>query len=161
DLAGYYGLCSAVDENVGRLLRALEESSLAEDTIVVFSSDHGQAFGSQGAEGIDFPYEETTRIPLLIRYPRRIRAASTIGGPVSNVDYAPTLLSLCGVEAQKGMQGVNLAGRLTGGRGPSPGAIYAEGAIGQADEWRMILRGRHKLVADSSLRPVHLYDLGN
>lgn len=131
NLAGYYGLCSAVDENVGRLLRELEDRGLADDTIVVFTSDHGQMLGSQGLDEIDLPYEESSRIPLLIRYPRRIRAGITIDTLMSNVDYAPTLLSLCGVEAHKRMQGVNLAGLLTLGKGPSPESIYAEGGLGQ------------------------------
>lgn len=159
NLAGYYGLCSAVDENVGRLLGELEELGLASDTIVVFTSDHGHMLGSQGLDEIDLPYEESSGIPLLIRYPGRILAGTTIDRLISNVDYAPTLLSLCGVEAQKGMQGVNLASLLTRGRGPSPESIYAEGGLGQPHEWRMIVRGRYKLVVDSALRPTHLYNL--
>ena len=159
DLAGYYGLCSAVDENLGRLLKELDDRGLADDTIVVFTSDHGHMLGSQGLDAIDLPYEESSRIPLLIRYPRRIRAGTTMDTLISNVDYAPTLLTLCGVEAQKGMQGVNLASLLTAGRGPSPESIYAEGGLGQPHEWRMIVRGRYKLVVDSALRPTHLYNL--
>ena len=159
NLAGYYGLCSAVDENVGRLLRELDERGLASDTIVVFTSDHGHMLGSQGLDEIDLPYEESSGIPLLIRYPGRIRAGTTIDRLISNVDYAPTLLSLCGIEPQKGMQGVNLANLLTRGRGPSPESIYAEGGLGQPHEWRMIVRGRYKLVVDSALRPTHLYNL--
>jgi arylsulfatase A-like enzyme len=82
-----------------------------------------------------------------------------IDTPISNVDYAPTLLSLCGVKVQGGVQGVNLASMLTRGRGPSPESIYAEGGIGQSHEWRMVVRGGQKLVVDSSLRPTHLYNL--
>jgi len=158
DLAGYYGLCSAVDENVGRLLKALEDQGLAEDTIVVFTSDHGHMLWSQGVDQIDLPYEEASRIPLLIRDPRRIRAG-TIDTLISNVDFAPTLLALCGLEPPKGMQGVNLAKLLTSNTGVSPESIYAEGGLGQPHEWRMIVRGRYKLVVDSALRPTHLYDL--
>jgi arylsulfatase A-like enzyme len=159
NLAGYYGLCSAVDENVGRLLRELDDRGLAGDTIVVFTSDHGHMLGSQGLDEIDRPYEESSRIPLLLRYPRRIRAGTTIDTLISNVDYAPTLLSLCGVAAPKEMQGVNLASLLTRRRGSSPESIYAEGGFGQSHEWRMIVRGSYKLVVDSALRPTHLYNL--
>jgi len=114
---------------------------------------------SQGVDEIDLPYEECSRIPLLIRYPRRIRARATNDTLISNIDYAPTLLTLCGVELPKGMQGVNLAGLLTSDRGPSPESIYAEGGLGQPHEWRMIVRGRDKLVVGPALRPTHLYDL--
>jgi arylsulfatase A-like enzyme len=159
DLAGYYGLCSAVDENVGRLLRELDERGLAEDTIVVFTSDHGQMLGSQGLDGIDLPYEEASRVPLLIRYPRRIRAGTVVDALVSNVDYAQTLLSLCGMTAPAGMQGVNLAGLLTRSARAPRDSVYAEGQIGQAGEWRMVVRGDYKLVVDRALRPTHLYQL--
>ncbi|MCU1239041.1 MAG: hypothetical protein JWP63_7008 [Candidatus Solibacter sp.] len=159
ELAGYYGLCSAVDENVGRLLKELEDRGLAENTIVVFSSDHGETLGSQGVDEIDRPYEESSRIPLLVRYPRRIRAGTTIDALMSNVDYAPTLLSLCGATAPKGMQGANHASLLTRGRGPSPGSIFAEGGLGQSHEWRMTVRGSYKLIVDSAWRPTHLYNL--
>jgi arylsulfatase A-like enzyme len=160
NLAGYYGLCSAVDENIGRLLRELDDRGLADDTIVVFTSDHGHMLYSQGLDEIDLPYEESSGIPLLIRYPRRVRAGIAMDTLVSNVDYAPTLLSLCWLKAPQGMQGVNLASLLTHGRGPSPQSIYAEGGLGQPHEWRMVVRGRYKLVGDSALRPTHLYNLG-
>ena len=99
-------------------------------------------------------------IPLLIRYPRRIRAGTRTDALISNVDYAPTLLSLCGVKAQRTMQGVDLAGLLTRAKGSSPESIYAEGGLGQPHEWRMVVRGRSKLVVNSALRPTHLYHLG-
>lgn len=158
-LAGYYGLCSAVDDNVGRLLRELDDRGLARDTIVVFSSDHGETLGSQGVDEIDRPFEESSAIPLLIRYPRRIRAGTRTGALISNVDYAPTLLSLCGIKAQRPMQGVDLAGLLTRSKGPSPESIFAEGSLGQPDEWRMVVQKRSKLVVNSQLRPTHLYNL--
>src|SRR5258708_11566977 len=63
DLAGYYGLCSAVDENIGRLLRELDDRGMAEDTIVVFTADHGETLGSQGVDAIDVPSEGGGRIP--------------------------------------------------------------------------------------------------
>jgi len=71
------------------------------------------------------------------------------------------LLTLCGVEVPKGMQGVNLARLLTAGKGPSPDSIYGEGGLGQPHAWRMIVRGRYKLVVDSALQPTHLYDLSH
>jgi arylsulfatase A-like enzyme len=158
DLAGYYGLCSAVDGNVGRLLKELDDRSLARDTVVVFSSDHGETLGSHGLDEIDQPYEEATRIPLLIRYPRRIRPGA-IDALISNVDYAPTLLSLCGVQPPAAMQGRNLTPLLTRRAGRSQPAVYAEGAVEQSNQWRMVVSGNIKLVADANLRPTQLYDL--
>ncbi len=79
---------------------------------------------------------------------------------VSNVDYAPTLLTMCGVEPPAGMQGANLAGWLTGNKGSRPDSIYAEGSLGVPEEWRLVVRGVDKLVVDSSLRATHPYNLG-
>jgi len=157
-LAGYYGLCSAVDECVGRLLATLDDRRLVDDTIVVFTGDHGESLGSHGVEEIDLPYEEVSRIPFLMRYPRRIRASTTIDTPVSNVDFAPTLLALCGVSPPKGMQGENLTGVLTQGRRPAR-VIYCEGGVYQPQPWRMAVRGNYKLVTDAALSPTQFYDL--
>src|SRR5712692_10563413 len=86
--------------------------------------------GSHGLHGIDLPYEESSRIPLLIRYPRRATAEIENDALVSNVDYAPTLLSLCGVQPLAEMQGRNLAGVLTGGEGaPATGSRATVGAF--------------------------------
>lgn len=158
--AGYYGLCTAVDENLGRLLAELDRREMTEDTIVVFTSDHGYMLGSHGLDGIDLPYEEASKIPLIIRFPRRLKARTEHDALISNVDYAPALLSLCGVEPPAGMQGVDLSGWLTSGRGSRPRSIYAEGGLGSADEWRMVVRGLDKLVVDFKLNPTRLYNLG-
>jgi len=159
NLAGYYGLCSAVDECVGRLLAALDERDLARDTIVMFTSDHGESLGSHGVDEIDSPYEEVSRIPLLMRFPGRIRAGTTIDAPVSNVDFAPTLLALCEARAPGGMQGANLSDLLTRSRRPSSGAIYSDGGTYHPDPWRMVVRDHYKLVTDGAVTPTQLYNL--
>jgi arylsulfatase A-like enzyme len=160
NLAGYYGLCSAVDENLGRLLAELHTQGIAEDTIVVFTADHGYTLGSHGLDEIDRPYEEAAKIPLVIRYPRRVKKRTEHDALISNVDYAPTLLSLCGTRPIEGMQGRDLSGWLTSGSGWNQQPIYAQGSLGTPEEWRMVVRGRDKLVVDYTLKPAHLYDLG-
>lgn len=158
--AGYYGLCTAVDENLGRLLAELDAQGITEQSIVVFTSDHGYTMGSHGLDAIDVPYEEGSGIPLVIRFPHRLKARTEPSALVSNVDYAPTLLSLCGVEPPAGMQGADHSGWLTGGRGSQPASIYAEGELGTPAEWRMVVSRLDKLVVDFKLTPTHLYDLG-
>ncbi|MBZ0286819.1 MAG: sulfatase, partial [Anaerolineae bacterium] len=70
-LAGYYAHCSAIDHSVGEIVRTLEETGLADDTILVFASDHGDMLGSQGNERKQRPWDESIRVPFLVRYPRR------------------------------------------------------------------------------------------
>ena len=158
--AGYYGLCTAVDENVGRLLAEIDRRGLREDTLVVFTADHGYTLGSHGLDVIDAPFEEASRIPLLMRYPRRLQGGREVDALVSNVDYAPTLLSFCGVEPPSEMQGVNLAEWILNSEGHRPESIYAEGGLGSPEEWRMLVRGLDKLVVDKELKVTHLYNLG-
>ena len=65
----YYGMIEKIDDEFGRLVKALDEAGAAKDTIVIFSSDHGDMIGSQGYKAKRWPYEESARIPFLIRYP--------------------------------------------------------------------------------------------
>ena len=79
-LSNYYGMVSNLDACVGRLLDELERLGLADDTILVFTSDHGDMVGSQGLKAKRWPYEESARVPFLIRYPRAIPAAAVVAG---------------------------------------------------------------------------------
>jgi arylsulfatase A-like enzyme len=158
--AGYYGLCSALDANIGRLLDTLEKNGLAGDTIVVFTADHGDMLGSQGLEDDNHPYEESARVPLLIRYPRRLAAGERSDLLISNVDLMPTLLSLCGVQIPEAVQGRDLSGLMTRQADSRPESVFVEGRLGTAEEWRMLVRGLDKLVVNAQLEITHLYNLG-
>ena len=98
-LPDYYGMIESLDDEFGRILEAVEKAGVADDTIVVFSSDHGDMIGSQGLKAKRWPYEESARIPLLIRYPRSIKPGTVIADPIGSPDIYPTLAGLAGVEA--------------------------------------------------------------
>ncbi len=93
------------DENLGRLLDALDELDLAEDTVVVYSSDNGYYLGEHCSGDKRMIYEEALRVPFLVRYPRHFKAGQVIDRMVLNIDLAPTFLSLAGVDVPKSMQG--------------------------------------------------------
>ncbi len=158
--AGYYAMCSLLDDNVGRLMRALDEQHLTEDTIVVFTSDYGNMLGSHGHEGANVPFEESVRVPLVVRYPREIKAGRTHDFPLSNADLMPTVLGLCGASIPDDTQGQDLSTLLTSGQGPHPESVYCLGKLGAAEEWRMVVRALDKLVVDRDLNVTHLYNLG-
>jgi len=141
-------MCSSLDNSVDRLMRALDEQHLTEDTIVLFTSDYGNMLGSHGHEGANLPFEESARVPLVIRYPREIKAGRTHDFPLSNADLMPTLLGVCGVPIPDGTQGQDLSTLLTTGHGPHPESVYCLGKLGAADEWRMVVRALDKLVVD-------------
>ena len=157
--AGYYGLCSAVDHNVGLLLDTLDAERLTRDTIVVFTADHGDLLGSHGLEFKNEPYEESARVPLVVRYPGRMKGGTQSDALVSLVDLAPTLASLCGVTPPDAIQGVDHSASFTSGSGPRAESVYGEGKLGQEGEWRMIVRGADKLVVNRGMEPSHLYNL--
>jgi arylsulfatase A-like enzyme len=104
----YLGCIASVDESVGRVLDYLEASGLADDTIVVYTSDQGFFLGEHGWFDKRFMYEESQQMPLLVRYPREVRAGSVNDDLVLNLDFAETFLDYAGVPAPADMQGVSL-----------------------------------------------------
>lgn len=101
----YLKCVASVDDNVGRILDYLDKTGLAENTIVVYTSDQGFFLGEHGLYDKRFMYEESLRIPLLMRYPKEIMPASVIKEMVLNLDFAETFLDYAGVETPEEMQG--------------------------------------------------------
>ena len=108
----YLGCIAAVDESVGRVLDYLNESGLAENTVLIYTSDQGFFLGDHGWFDKRFMYEESLRMPLVVRYPGRIEAGSINENIVANLDFAPTFLDLAGVEIPSEMQGGSLRNLL-------------------------------------------------
>ncbi len=103
-----------VDDSLGRIVAALARKGILDDTIVVFTSDHGYFYGEHGLnEERRLAYEETIRIPLIVRYPRLAAAGSTPAEMALSIDLAPTLLEVAGVAPPAGIQGRSLVPLLT------------------------------------------------
>ena len=154
-LAGYAAECLEMDARVGKLL-----AEAGEDTLVVFTSDHGAMVGSHGLEGAGVFYEESAGVPLVMRWPGRLAAGSQQDWLFDNVDVAPTLRGLCGVDGIEDAQGEDRSALiLDGGNGARPESVYLQGELGTPREWRMVIRGWDKLVVDRALKVTHLYNL--
>ncbi len=110
----YLRVVTAMDEGIGRLLDKLEEEGIADNTIVVYTSDQGFFLGDHGWFDKRLMYEESLGMPLLIQYPNRIRPGSTSDDIVVNVDFGPTLLDLMGVAVPDHVQGRSFAPILDG-----------------------------------------------
>ncbi len=102
---GMFRGINAVDDNVGKLLRTLEEQGLTEDTVFVFSSDNGYYLGEHNLGDKRTAYEEALRIPMLVRYPRAVKAGRTDDRMVLNIDPAATFLDLAGQTVPAAMHG--------------------------------------------------------
>ncbi|BAN45761.1 choline-sulfatase [Metapseudomonas resinovorans] len=156
----YYGACSYVDEQVGRLLKTLADCGLDQDTIVVFSGDHGDMLGERGLWYKMHWFEMAARVPLLVHAPSRFRAAR-VSQSVSTVDLLPTLVELAGGALEPGLplDGRSLLPHLEGQGGHDEvlGEYMAEGTTSPL---MMIRRGPYKFIY-SEQDPCLLFDLAN
>jgi len=119
-IRNYYRTLAAVDEGVGRVLKTLEEIGALDNTAIIFCGDNGFFEGEHGMLDKRAAYEESIRIPFVMRYPKLIKPKTVIDEMVLNIDVCPTFLDLAGVRAPKGVQGRSfkplLAGKTTGWR---------------------------------------------
>ena len=113
-ITDYLRCVAALDENVAAVLDWLDKRGIAEDTIVVYTSDQGFFLGDHGWYDKRFMYEESLRMPFLVRYPREIPAGSTSAALALNVDFGPTFLDYAGVPMPSSMQGRSLRPVLSG-----------------------------------------------
>ena len=182
DLAGYYGLCESLDHEVGRLMSFLQSSGLANNTLVVFTSDHGELAGSHGKYRKSEPEEESLHVPLVMRHPGRIKPGTQTNALVNSIDIMPSVLAMCGLTDPGTCSGRDMsAAILEDGTPPSQSAIYCEGKLGGAapaqdgnarkrsrkpatssGSWRSIVTDQYKLTVRGGERQVaHLFDLKN
>lgn len=134
ELAGYYAQIENLDTNVGRIMQALEETGLAENTHIVFFSDHGDMHGSHGQFRKMTAYEEAIKIPFIIggekiRYNGRLE--QNTDAPLNHVDIAPTTLGLCDIDVPEWMEGTDYSHyRLRGrNRVEEPDSAYLQSVI--------------------------------
>jgi len=165
-LAGYYAHCSALDWCFGELLKTLEAAGVAEKTLVVFTSDHGDMVGSHGARNKQRPWDESILVPLLLRYPALFgREERRVETPINSPDLMPTLLGLAGLPVPPTVEGHDFAPFLRGeAEAPDPAALielpacfhqYAYWNGGR--DWRGLRTQRYTYVIDRE-GPWMLYD---
>ena len=120
----YLRTIQSVDDGVGEILDYLEENGLSENTIVVYTSDQGFYLGEHGWFDKRFMYEESFRTPILMKYPKEIKAGTAIDQMIQNLDFAPTFLDYAGVEISKEIQGESFRNLVNGKVSEWRDAIY-------------------------------------
>lgn len=120
----YLGSIASVDANIGRMLNYLDESGLADNTIVIYTSDQGFYLGEHGWFDKRFMYEESFRTPLLIRWPGVVQPGSRNSHLVQNLDFAETMLDMAGIEIPDDMQGKSMVPLLRGDKSIWRQALY-------------------------------------
>jgi arylsulfatase A-like enzyme len=115
DLAGYYAHCAALDECVGKIVQTLAECGLADDTLLVFTSDHGDMLGSQGELRKQRPWDESILVPFVLRWPNGLGTTGRrLSAPFNTPDIMPTLLGLCGIAIPATVEGDDRSAWLKG-----------------------------------------------
>lgn len=164
-LAKYYGLVACVDHNIGRVLDWLDAQGIAEDTLVLMVSDHGEMAGEHGRYGKKTFYRNAMQVPMLVRYGRAFEGGRVVDALVDpSVDTMPTLLDLCGIPVPERVQGVSYLSLLRGDPGPAREAIYYEILMEREGPERFPVPGRgvrtvEWLYVRRRNGPTHLFDL--
>jgi arylsulfatase A-like enzyme len=99
-MPGYYGMVKCIDDNVGKILTTLRKYDLIDNTVIVFTADHGDLCGEHGRLNKGVPYEGSAKVPFVIYFPAKIQAATVVGEALSCVDFLPTVISLMGLETR-------------------------------------------------------------
>ncbi len=173
-LKDYLRCIKTIDDEVGRLIAYLEKEGLMDNTVIVYTSDQGFYMGEHGWFDKRFMYEESFRTPLIIRYPGMIKAGSVCDALVQNLDYAPTYLTLAGIEKPEFMEGNSLI-PLFSGSTPSDWReylyyhYYDYPAVHQVRRHDGVRDNRYKLIHfygeghhnDAAINCNELYDLQN
>ncbi len=156
-LQQYFGMVKHIDDRVGDILAYLDDNNLTENTIVIFTADHGDMFYEHARRNKGVPYEASAKIPFVIRYPKKIKAGKVLNTAYTNVDFAPTILSMMGIDYNVGFHGEDTSDdylnkdmevnsdRIT---------YYAK----SGGWWVAAVSDRYKLVLDKKEKP-YLFDM--
>jgi arylsulfatase A-like enzyme len=155
---------AAVDEGVGQLYQALAENKQLDNTLIIFTSDNGYFWGEHGLGDKRWAYDESIRDPLLMRYPKLIRANTTLNRIALNIDIAPTLLDLAGLEILPSIQGKSLLPLFKNSDAPWRTSFlteyYQEKQYPRAPSWKCARTERWKFISYADLEGMdELYDL--
>lgn len=164
----YLKCIAAVDENIGRVLNYLDDSGLADNTIVIYSSDQGFYLGEHGWYDKRWMFEESLRMPFVIRWPGVIKTGIRSDTMIQNIDYAPTFLDAAGVEVPDEMQGRSLLPVFENDCKDTPDwrdaiyyAYYENSAVHNVPLHDGVRDKRHKLMYFPRTREWQLFDLKN
>ena len=157
NMSHYFGMVKCIDDNVGKILAALHAAGVAERTMVVFTSDHGDMCGEHGRVNKGIPLEGSARVPFLMSYPGVIKPGTVIHEALANVDFKPTILSLLGLPADPKDEGRDTSALLRTGQAPAgwKNVAISRNAPGA---WLMAVSSKFKFIVSNDSDPC-LFDL--
>ncbi len=151
-LRNYFGMVKCIDDNVGRILKFLDDNDLTDNTIIIFTADHGDMFFEHNRRNKGVPYEASARIPFVIRYPKGIASGKVIRKAYTNVDFAPTILGMMDVDNKVAFHGTDTSSDfLSKEKNISNDRITYFAKNG--GWWVCAVDNRYKLVIDKKEKP--------
>jgi choline-sulfatase len=154
--AHYYGMINVIDDAIDRILGALEERGMLENTIVVYASDHGEMLFDRGMYAKGLMYEQSAGVPMLVRYPEAYASGATIERPVSTMDLVATFLDAAGADTLDPCHGVSLTDALETG---DDDAVARDAAYSEMGTLKMVREGDWKYVYDPNWDRAQLFNL--
>ena len=131
----YYALVSHIDHEIGRIISFLEQNRMINNTLLIFSSDHGEMLGNHGFLEKNLMYQESVKVPCTFSWPTQIPKQQKISTPFGGVDLAPTVLDLVGIKIPNQMEGNSFAQQLKTKKEGKINPVFAEIASGQAFDY--------------------------
>jgi len=160
-IASYYAQITALDNCFGRLIKSLDDEQLTKNTLIVFTSDHGDMLFSQNRGWKSKPWRESVGIPLILKLSGKIPENKTTDAPISMVDLMPTILSLVGAKVPHDVDGVNLSKFVCGDESVAQDSVFINFPILPSwfslDEWRGVITKNYTYVSKQKI-PWLLYD---
>ena len=163
--AAYFACVDYLDEILGDLLHLMERSGLLENTVIVYTTDHGEMAGEHGMWWKNSWHEAASRVPLIIQTPSQrsgVSPGTRLDAPVSLADLFPTLCGLANIEAPDGLEGRDLSKAVTTGTEPPAEPVFVDNPLprwGEGSEHRLVRLGKYKLVRFRGMMPHLLFDL--
>ncbi len=159
----YYAMTTNLDRNIGRLRQAVDDLGLADNTIFVFTSDHGEMFGAQGRRAKNIFYEEAVRVPFLVRWQEQIPDGHVSDVCLNTPDIMPTLLSMLNLPIPEDVEGTDLSNAAFNQPTDDPGAAFMQGMGCTAKwengyEWRALRTKQYTYAVHRSDRSEKLFD---
>ena len=153
----YYGMVKCIDDNIGKLIGKLKENGVYDNTILVFTSDHGDLRGEHHRQNKGVPYEASSRVPFLIRYPETIKKKTVVKQALGSIDFVPTLCTLMDTKPAKPVHGRDFTSLLVGEEKKWKDITIVRGT-GDLKGWLMAVTDRYKLVFSAN-DPAWFFDL--
>lgn len=150
DYRNYWGMVKCIDDNVGRLVETLKDKGIYDNTIIVFTSDHGDMCGEHGREDKSIPLEASLKVPFIVCGPG-LPQGKVVQEAVSNIDIYPTLADLCGLTGMPQVDGVSIAPLLKGESDYTPrNCVFSRATGGSSSGWLCVSTNRYKLVVSTN-----------